>query len=75
MIQETLWASFIYLLAALVFVAALGLSAGSLSCGIFDMRNLPGSGIEPMSPALVGRFPTTGPPRKSNTEGFKGAVV
>ena len=69
--QETPWASFIYLLTALVFVAALGLSAGSLSCRIFDTWNLPGLGIEPVSPA----FPTTGPPGKSNTESFKGAVV
>ena len=39
------------------------------------MWNLPGSGIEPVSPAVAGRFPTTGPPGKSNTEGFKGAVM
>ena len=29
------------------------------------MRNLPGAGTEPMSPALVGGFLTTGPPGKS----------
>ena len=29
------------------------------------MWNLPGPGIEPMSPALVGGFLTTGPPQKS----------
>ena len=28
------------------------------------MRDLPGPGIEPMSPALTGEFFTTGPPRK-----------
>ena len=31
----------------------------------FDMWNPPGSGIEPMSPALAAGFLTTGPPRKS----------
>ena len=29
------------------------------------MWNLPGPGIEPVSPALAGRFSTTGPPGKS----------
>ena len=29
------------------------------------MWNLPGPGIEPMSPALAGEFLTTGPPGKS----------
>ena len=33
-----------------------------LSCSLW---NLPGPGIEPMSPVLAGRFLTTGPPRKS----------
>ena len=28
------------------------------------MRNLPGPGIEPMSPELAGEFLATGPPRK-----------
>ena len=32
-----------------------------LLCG---MRDLPGSGIEPVSPALAGSFFTTEPPRK-----------
>ena len=32
-----------------------------------DMWNLPGSGIEPMSTALAGRFYTMGPPEKSIT--------
>ena len=31
-----------------------------------DMWDLPRSGIRPMSPALVGRFLTTGPPGKSH---------
>ena len=35
---------------------------GSLLRGLWD---LPGLGIEPMSPALAGRFSTTGPPGKS----------
>ena len=34
-----------------------------LSCSLW---NLPGPGIEPMSPVLAGRFLTTGPPRKSS---------
>ena len=39
------------------------------SCGAWDnllrgMWNLPGPGIEPMSPALAGRFLTTAPPGK-----------
>ena len=29
------------------------------------MRNLPGPGIKPMSPAIADRFLTTGPPGKS----------
>ena len=37
-------------------------SWASLPCGTW---NFPRSGIEPMSPALSGRFPTTGPPGKS----------
>ena len=32
---------------------------------LLGMRDLPGSGIEPDSPALVGRFFTTEPPGKS----------
>ena len=31
------------------------------ACGI----SVPGQGIEPMSPALAGRLPTTGPPGQS----------
>ena len=46
------------------------------SCGMWaqlllSMSNLPGSGIEPMSPALAGRFFTTGPPGKPYIQFFK----
>ena len=37
---------------------------GLVARGMWD---LPGPGIEPMSPALAGRFLTTGPPEKSLT--------
>ena len=52
------------------------LSAGVRSCGartelLHGMWNLPRSGTEPMSPALAGRFLTTGPPGKSKREIFK----
>ena len=36
-----------------------------------NMWNLPGPGIEPVSPALAGRFLTTGPPGKSSQHIFK----
>ena len=32
-----------------------------------SMWNFPGTGFEPVSPALTGRLLTTGPPRKSST--------
>ena len=35
------------------------------------MWDLPGSGIEPVSPALAGGFFTTEPPRKPNARVFK----
>ena len=38
--------------------------ARGLSCPM-AMWDLPGLGIEPVSPALAGRFLTTGPPGKS----------
>ena len=49
--------------------------AGFSSCGaqaemLPGMWDLPGPGIEPMSPALAGRFLTTVPPRKSLTRVF-----
>ena len=54
---------------------ALGLS----SCGTqaylhCSMWNLPRLGIELMSPALAGRFLTTGPPGKPRKANLKGAV-
>ena len=47
--------------------AFLSLERGINSCGawaqsLHSMRDLPGSGVEPMSPALAGRFSTTEPP-------------
>ena len=46
------------------------------SCGTqaqlpHDMWNFPGSGIEPVSPALAGRLLTSGPPRESGCCYFK----
>ena len=38
-----------------------------LACGMWD---LPGSGIEPVSPALAGQFVTTGLPGKSPSVNF-----
>ena len=50
--------------------------AGFSSCGmqaylLCGMWDLPGPGIEPMSPALAGRFLTTGPAGKSWLSFFK----
>ena len=36
-------------------------SRAQLLCGMWD---LPGPGLEPVSPAMAGRLPTTGPPEK-----------
>ena len=44
-------------------------SCGSQAELIHDMSDLPGPGIKPLSPALVGRFLTTEPPGKP-LEGF-----
>ena len=49
--------------------------AGFSSCGTctslsLGMWNLPRAGIEPVFPALVGRFLTTGPPGKPLTSYF-----
>ena len=49
--------------------------AGFSSCGTctslsLGMWNLPGAGIEPVFPALVGRFLTPGPPGKPLTSAF-----
>ena len=35
-------------------------------------QNLPAPGIEPVSPALSGTFPNTGPPGRSLAKGFPG---
>ena len=37
---------------------------------LLGMWDLPGTWIEPMSPSLAGRFLSTAPPRKSETQGF-----
>ena len=42
-----------------------------LACGVF----VPGSGIEPMSSALQGRFLTTGPPGKSLGNVFLNKII
>ena len=49
---------------------------GFSSCSSWDlllccMWNLPEAGIEPVSPALAGRFLTTGPPGKSRRKDFE----
>ena len=40
-------------------------SCGQRSLLLHGMRDLPGPGLEPMSPALAGGFLTTAPPGKS----------
>ena len=63
------------LTAASSLVAEHGLQGAGLStCGKWaslplGVWNLPGSGIEPMSPALAGGVLTTGPPGKSQDDG------
>ena len=52
----------IYLCVCQVLVVARGLSC-PVACGIL----VPQPGIEPTSPAVEGRFLTTGPPGKSLT--------
>ena len=42
---------------------------GLVAHGVWD---LPGPGIEPLSPPLAGRFLTTGPPEKSLSYSFNG---
>ena len=46
-------------------------SQAYLPCGMWD---LPGPGIEPVSPTLAGRFLSTGPPRKSNEHNIAWSV-
>ena len=55
---------------------ACGLSScGALAQLLCGMQDLPGSGIEPVSPALTGRFFTTEPPGKSNEMLFQILVL
>ena len=61
---------FVVVLRLLIAVTSLVVEHGPSSCGTRtylppDMWNLPGPGIEPMSPTLAGRFPSTGPLGKS----------
>ena len=39
-----------------------------------DIWDLTGPGIKPMSPALEGRFLTTGPPEKSHSDSFTSSL-
>ena len=48
---------------------------GFSSCGVRGMWELPGPGIEPMSPALAGGSPSTAPPGTSPTVVFKVCFV
>ena len=45
-------------------------SCGAWASLLGGMWDLPGPGLEPMSPALVGRFLTTAPPGKSQGRDF-----
>ena len=44
---------------------------GFSSCGVRGMWDLPGPGIEPVSPALAGGFPSTAPPGTFQTVVFE----
>ena len=46
-------------------------NCGSRAQLLRSIRDLPGPGLEPVSPALAGRFSTTAPPGKPNTYTFK----
>ena len=60
------WASPSLVVACRVFFFSLSLvEARGLSCPVVCGILVPRPGIEPMSPALEGRFFTTGPPGKS----------
>ena len=48
-------------------------STGSRRAG--GMWDLPRPGLEPMSPALVGRFSTTAPPRKPSSSIFRVLIL
>ena len=45
-------------------------SCGSRTQSLRDMWDLPRPGLEPVSPALAGRFSTTAPPGKPQTYQF-----
>ena len=45
-------------------------NCGSRAQLLRGMRDLPTPGLEPVSPALAGRFPTTAPPGKSKSLHF-----
>ena len=55
-----IWLRQVLVVACRIFVVAWGLSCPK-ACGIL----VPGTGIEPVSPALEGEFLTTGPPGRS----------
>ena len=59
---------------SLVAEHGLGLSSCGLSCSS-GTWNLLGPEIEPVSPALVGRFLTTGSPVKSPTAAFDSSGI
>ena len=46
-------------------------SCGSRAQSLYGMWDLPRPGLEPVSPALAGRFPTTAPPGKPGKMYFK----
>ena len=45
-------------------------NCGSRAQSLHGMWDLPRPGLEPVSPALAGRLPTTAPPGKPYTESF-----
>ena len=50
-------------------------SCGAQAWLLHGMRNLPGSGVTPVSPALAGSFLTTRPPEKSQNAPFFNPVA
>ena len=50
-------------------------SGGSRDQSLRGMWDLPGPGLEPVSPALAGRFSTTAPPGKPYFFPFYGRVI
>ena len=49
-------------------------SSGSRAQLLHGTRDPPRPGLEPVSPALAGRFSTTAPPGKPNSAFFKGML-